>query len=53
MLEATNDQAPFILHHKEDGIWIEHAEWGLVNLGAVEPVCDELCRFLEAEYLVD
>lgn len=44
---ADNDQITFKLHHKEDGVWFEHPDWGLVNLGPVKPVCDELFRFLE------
>ena len=49
MSEPANDQTSFELLHKEDGVWLEHSEWGLVNLGAFEPVADKLATFLERE----
>jgi len=49
MSEPANDQTPFELLRKEEGVWLEHPEWGLVNLGAFGPVADKLAAFLERE----
>ena len=50
MVEVNTDAVPFVLHRKADGVWLEHPI-GLLKLGDYDPVCDELCRFLEAEEL--
>lgn len=51
MAKADDEQPIFILERVEDSVWMKHPRWGNLRLGRFEAVCDELCRFLEAEDL--
>lgn len=46
MAEAANDKVTWRLDRKEDGLWLEHERWGLVNLGPYEAAADAMAQFL-------
>ena len=53
MIEApiAPDGVSFELYCDQAGVWLSHPDLGRVNLGALDPVCDKLCDFLEQEVL--
>ena len=48
MSEPANDRTSFELLRKEDGVWLEHPEWGLVNRCVPDSELDKAtCELLD------